>query len=705
MNSQGETEVYLPKIQVGWSILSDVNEALQREWVVTNGLGGYASSTVLGINTRKYHGLLIAAFNPPVNRWVMLTKLDEEIKINNKTYSLGANEFRDVIYPEGHRLLSNFSLNPLPTYNYALEGVSLQKTIFMPIGMNATIVIYEVLNPLEREILIKITPLINARHIYHVTNKDRLAERFAQKRLNGGVVITSSDQQSSLILSSGNNGSFEYDSCWVENIFFRTDAARNESSIDDCFRPGYFEFYVEPKKKKRFYVLAVAGKNEREAQKLSSTFDKGMEEISQFHRQELERREKLLQSFKKRHTDIEMQDWLKWLIQAADSFIVKRATTKKKSVIAGYHWFDDWGRDSLNSLPGLTLVTGRFEDAQEILLTFERYCQNGIIPNRFSDTAEDEPIYNTVDATLWFFNAVLQYLKYTGNFEFVQKKLWKTLNEIIEHHIQGTIFGIHMEEDGLIAHGPQLTWMDAATTKHFITPRKGKAVEIQALWYNALKTMQLLTKKFNQGDKSEEYYGMAEKTRKSFTEKFWNPTKEYLFDVVSNRSADLSLRPNQVIAASIDFPILDRTRREKVVEVIFEKLWGIYGLKTLSNDDSRYIGEYFGDWGHRDNAYHNGTVWAWLLGPFTTAFLKTKNHENCWRNLAFERFLQPLFREEICRAGLGTISEIFDGDEPHVSRGCISQAWSVAEPLRAYVEDVALKRPPAEREVLEILAY
>jgi predicted glycogen debranching enzyme len=380
---------------------------------------------------------------------------------------------------------------------------------------------------------------------------------------------------------------------------------------------------------------------------------------------------------------------------------VSRASTEKKSVIAGYHWFDDWGRDALISLPGLTLVTGKFEDAQEILLTFERYCHKGVIPNRFSDKAGDIPLYNTVDATFWFFNAVLQYLKYTDDYSFVQEKLWKTLNHIMEHHVQGTIFGIHMEEDGLISHGPQLTWMDATTVDRFVTPRDGKAVEIQALWYNALKTMQLLAERFNQGDKAEKYYSMAEKARASFSEKFWNPKNGHLFDVVSEDGVDSTLRPNQIIAASLDFPIVDRKRGKRVVEAVWKRLWGEYGLKTLPEDDPKYIGKYLGDWTHRDSAYHNGTVWAWLLGPFTTAFLKTKNHEERWRKFAFQRFLQPLFREEIRRAGLGTISEIFDGDAPHLPRGCVSQAWSVAEPLRAYVEDVAFVRPPHEREVLQ----
>ncbi|MGD2066518.1 MAG: amylo-alpha-1,6-glucosidase, partial [Candidatus Bathyarchaeota archaeon] len=270
-------------------------------------------------------------------------------------------------------------------------------------------------------------------------------------------------------------------------------------------------------------------------------------------------------------------------------------------------------------------------------------------------------------------------------------------------HIQGTIFGIHMDDDGLIDHGPQLTWMDATTPDRFVTPRDGKAVEIQTLWYNALKTMELLAKRFNQHSKTEKYRSLAEKARASFSQKFWNPRKGYLFDVVGDFGADASLRPNQLIAASLDFPIVDRGMAEKIVDVVWKRLWGKYGLRTLPEDDPRYIGTYIGDWNHRDSAYHNGTVWAWLLGPFVTAFLRTKNHEENWRKFAFKTFLQPLFQEQIQEAGLGSVSEIFDGDEPHLPQGCISQAWSVAEPLRAYVEDVAFVRPAHEKQVLENL--
>jgi predicted glycogen debranching enzyme len=323
-----------------------------------------------------------------------------------------------------------------------------------------------------------------------------------------------------------------------------------------------------------------------------------------------------------------------------------------------------------------------------------------LIPNKFPDHAGDKPEYNTVDATLWYFNAVLQFLKYTNNFGFVRQKLWNTLKSIIVYHMEGTIYNIYVDDDGLVAHGPQLTWMDVITNGKPVTPRDGKAVEIQALWYNALKTMQLLAKHFGQKSEAQEYLEMAEKAKRSFLEKFWNPAEGYLYDVIKNDYRDPSLRPNQVIAASLDFAMLDHTKIEKMINAVWKSLWGKYGLRTLPSFDPSYRGRYEGNRTQRDHAYHNGTVWAWLTGPFITAFLKAKKHLQKWRSFAFENFLKPLLQEAIFKAGLGTISEIFDGEPPHEPRGCIAQAWSVAEPLRAYVEDVLLKRPPYEQRIL-----
>jgi len=697
-------KIKLPKIRLKREIISDFDKAIGNEWIITNGLGGYASSTVLGINTRKYHGLLVAAFNPPVDRWVLLSKLDEEIRIEDRTYQIGSNEFRNTISPKGYRLLRDFSLVPLPIYKYVADGVELQKTIFMPHGKNVTIVVYDVVNSHDKEAEIRVSPLINSRHFHAVTDKDSIDWNFTQRQFEQGVTIQQSFPMSALIFFSDKGQYLADKGEWVGNIYYRVEASRGESCLDDGFQPGSFELHVDSKDTKKFYVLTVAGKSEEEAKEVISSIPKGLEDIEALYSQELERLESLLTAFQHQHSDIEIKNWLKWLILAADSFIANRKSTKRKSVIAGYHWFGDWGRDSLISLPGLTLVTARFGEAREILLTFKQYCHEGIIPNRFPDQAGDKPAYNTVDATLWFFNGILQYLKYTKDFEFVKEELWDTLKSIIEYHVQGTLYAIRVDDDGLLKHGSQLTWMDAKANDLVVTPRDGKAVEIQALWYNALKTMELLARRFNQQEESERYSVMARRARDNFARKFWNSEKRFLYDYVCDDVGDASLRPNQIIAVSLDFSVLDKIRQEIVVETIWRQLWGTYGLRTLPKDDVRYVGKYSGDRIRRDNAYHNGTVWAWLVGPFTTAFLKVKNYDERWRRFAFESFLKPLFNRAVFQAGIGTISEIFDGDAPHTPRGCIAQAWSVAEPLRTFVEDVLLRRPVHEREILEFSA-
>lgn len=693
-------ETSLPKIHLSQNVLSDFDKAIQTEWIIANGLGGYSSSTVLGVNTRKYHGVLVAAFNPPTDRRVLLTKLDEEVRIGNNVYSLGSNEFKDNIFPRGYEFLSSFSLNPFPKYKYAVHGIQIEKTLFMPYEKNAVVIVYDLFNPLENEISAHIFPLVNSRHFHSLTKADELDWSFIQKKGEENIKIQTSKPLSTLLLSARGGQYFSGKGEWIRGMYFRVDDAMGYDSFDDVFQPGKFEFNVASKERKKFHILAVGGKDEEEAENVFASIFKESGDNDVLCDRELKRLKGLLTSFQERYADVEMEDWLKWLILAADSFIVHRKSVQKKSVIAGYHWFEDWGRDSLISLPGLTLVTGRFEDAREILLTFKRYCEKGIIPNRFPDSIGDKPEYNTVDASLWYFNAVLQFLKYTGDLEFVRRELWDTLQSIIEQHVKGTMNNIHVDTDGLVAHGPQLTWMDAMVSNQAVTPRDGKAVEIQALWYNALKTMELLAKHFNQTAEAEKYGFMAEKAKNSFAEKFWDGQKGCLFDVVKGDSKDLSLRPNQIVAVALDFCMLDKAKSMSIIDIVWKKLWGVYGLCTLSNGASLYIGRYSGDWAQRNRVYHNGTVWAWLTGPFVTSFLKVHDYSKEWRDYAYKSFLQPLFEQEVYRAGLGTISEIFDGDEPHLPRGCISQAWSVAEPLRAFVEDIMLKRPLYEEKIL-----
>ncbi|HML03811.1 MAG TPA: amylo-alpha-1,6-glucosidase [Candidatus Bathyarchaeia archaeon] len=684
----------LPKIELDTQRLQSIDEALGLEWLVTNGLGGYASSTALSVNTRKYHGLLVAALNPPVNRHVLLSKLDEEIQIDNETYKLGINEFRDTFYPKPQGMLHEFILNPFPIFKYEAQEVELQKTIFMNKGRNATVIDYEIRNSGENEATVRIFPLINFRHFYNTTHKNQPQWSFSQKPSRQGTVLAFASKEHMLILSATKGAYQANQGIWIENLYYRADASREEDCLDDCLSPGHFELQVSPKKQERFSIVASADYSEEKAQippEESTETD--------LYLQALRTQEELLKAFQTQYPDVNMNDWLRWLILDADSFVVNRDSTHGKSVIAGYHWFEDWGRDTLTSLPGLTLVTGRFDDAKSILATFKKYCAEGVVPNRFSDLEGGRPEYNTVDASLWFFNAVQQYVKYSGDFEFVKNELWNTLQEIIQHYANGTLYDIHMDTDGLIAHGPQLTWMDATVDNTPVTPRNGKAVEIQALWYNALRIMQELANHFNEKALEERYMPMAEQAKKSFVEKFWNPDENCLFDVISGDQRDSSVRPNQILAVSLGYSALDDAKSEAVVKAVQTKLWCECGLRTLSRDDKRYIGKYVGGWAQRNQAYHNGTVWPWLLGPFISAFLKVKKHDSRWRGYALQKFLYPFFQKTALQAGLGHISEIFDGDEPHLPRGCIAQAWSVAEPLRAFVEDIILRHPAFEGKI------
>jgi predicted glycogen debranching enzyme len=338
------------------------------------------------------------------------------------------------------------------------------------------------------------------------------------------------------------------------------------------------------------------------------------------------------------------------------------------------------------------LVTGRFEDAKDILRNFMGYVKGGMIPNFVADKT-GVPVYNTVDGTLWYVNAVLQYVKYTGDWGFVKAELWDKLQSIIENHEHGTMFGIRLDTDGLLMHGPRLTWMDAVVEGDMITPRAGKAVEIQALWYNTLKTMELLANKFGESELAEKYASMAAQTYRSFNERFWNPKLGCLYDVVEDNSADPSIRPNQIFAVSLDYSMLNKETSRRIVDLVNRELVTAFGLRTLSLSDPKFVGRCMGDRRSRDSAYHNGTIWPWLLGPYVTAYLKVNDYSAQTRKQAFENLILPLFTVGIHHGGLGTVSEIYDCEPPNLPRGCIAQAWSVAEPLRAYIEDVLQLKP------------
>jgi len=689
-----------PQLRLSREKLAQFEDVIKTEWLITNGLGSYASSTVLGVNTRKYHGLLIAALNPPGNRRICVARLDEEVSIRNNTYPLSSHEFQNGIFPKGHLFLEEFSISPFPKFVYAVQGVEIRKTVFMPYEKNAVVTVYNISNKNESDITMRVFPLVNWRHFHEVTDRWKIAWEFIQKQDEKEVDVQFSVPQSVLAMKT-TNGKYYAVGKWLEKIYYREEAIRGESYLEDCYQTGYFETSVKADKTENFAITAVADKSEAGARKILAEIPDTMYDMEAVLEQEVQRRKNLLERFYEQHKSVSVDDWLSWLALATDLFTVRCLDEAQRAVIAGYHWFDVWGRDAFVSLPGLILVTGRYDDARKVFLTFNKHLKDGLIPNFMPDQPEEPAAYNAVDATLWFVNAVLQYLKYTSDFKFVQEQLWTTLKAIVEEHVKGTTFNIRLDSDGLLSHGSQLTWMDAAVDGQPVTPRTGKAVEIQALWYNTLKIMELLAKRFAENAEAERYARLAAKAKESFAGKFWNAEKNYLFDVVSDAGKDNSLRPNQTIAVALDFVMLDNVKNERTIDAVFHELLTPYGLRTLAKNDPNYVGVYAGDRRSRDKAYHNGTVWPWLLGPFVTAFLKAKGYAEYRREYALKHFLMPLFSGQLYSAGLGVIGEVFDGEPPHTPRGCIAQAWSIAEPFRAYVEDVMQNRPKYEKEVLQ----
>ncbi len=614
-----------------------------REWIVTNGLGSYASLTHFNDNFRKFHGLLIASLNPPTRRWMFVSNVYDRINIEDKVYDLRNYEGR-------------FVFDVFPSFLYDVEGVKLKKTIFMEYQKNTTFVRYEIKT--DKPISVIHNPAINSRHFYDTTEPGSVS--FKQDFFEHGVCIKPSniDKTLKIILRDSLYKPAEHGM----EFHYEKDRERNDSWIDNSVHIG--DFYKTIKTSSEYYLIFT----------LEHNVDSNPSEI--FLR-EIQRKKSLLKQ-------AYLPSKFEKLVLSTDNFVVKK--NNKKSIVAGYHWFGDWGRDTLISLPGITLVTKRFDDAKQMLLSFGEHCKNGLIPNAFMDR-DSKAVYNTVDASLWFVDRVYQYLKYTNDLNFLDE-IWETLHSIIDGYKNGTEYNIHMDNDFLISHAEGLTWMDVKIGDYFPTPRSKKAVEIQALWYNALRIMGNLA---NISSKDDTYSDLAEKVKENFNKQF-----DRQYDIIDTK--DLSFRPNQIFLVSLDFSMINKGLQEKIVNDVQKKLLTIFGLRTLSPDDSRYKGTYLGDY-NRDIAYHNGTVWPWLMGPFIKAFVKVKNHELAWRDFAFQNFLKPMF-DAFGNNWDGSIYEIFDGDSPHFPRGCITQAWSVAEILRSWVEDIENISPKYENILL-----
>jgi predicted glycogen debranching enzyme len=652
-------------IEFTQEVCANLDEALRREWVETNGLGGFASSSIVGLNTRRYHGLLVAATKPPVGRFVMLSKLEETLVVDGRRFELSANQYPGVVHPRGHVYLQGFRLDPFPVFIYSVEGVELEKSVFMVQGENTTAVRYEVKTDGDAlaDVRLEVRPLIAFRD-YHSTTHENGALNPEVASEDSLLTIRPYQDLPALYFA---HDAEEFDGAhwWNRNLVYAAERERGLDYAEDLFSPFALTFHM----KARTRAAVVASTERRDVRR-----------VEEYRRAEVARRADVLAR------SPSGEEFVRTLTAAADQYVVARA--EGKTVIAGYQWFSDWGRATMIALPGLTLVTGQTEVAKSILLEFAGHVDRGMLPNRFPDAGE-APEYNTVDATLWFFEAVRATLSYTNDYEFVRRDLYGVLKDIVEWHERGTRYRIHVDVDGLLfagEEGVQLTWMDARAGGREVTPRTGKPVEIQALWYNALRVMESLAHEFGFGEDERKYGASAARTRASFERQFWNEEAGCLYDVVDGEVRDLSIRPNQIIAASLTHSMLSGERARRVVEVIERELLTPYGLRSLTQGDPRYAGRYEGGPEARDAVYHQGTVWAWLLGPFITAYVKAHGRSLKSKQQAAE-WLAPL-REHLKEAGLGHVSEIFDGDAPHTPRGCIAQAWSVAELLRAAVEDV-----------------
>jgi len=637
-----------------------------KEWLLTNGIGGFAASTVSGINTRRYHGLLIASLKPPVDRRLMLAKLEEEVIIDGRNYSLFSSETQGGFSGYGFNYLLEFRRYPFPTYIYAVEDCILEKEIMLVSGQNTVLVKYRLTNENGRQVRLNIFPLITSRD-YHWTIR-RNDWPFKILHDNGSNVSIEPFTGAPLLYMGSDQARCEKTGFWYLDIFYESEVSRGLDAVEDFYCP--VRFVAEGSQSREFWIWAS-----------TEPLEMSTSRAEQYRDKEISRIQGLME-----HLPVE-NGTLKLLGLAADSFLVKRYDLQSLTVIAGYPWFADWGRDAMISLPGLTLTTGRFEDFRQVIRTFLSFEKDGLIPNLFPDNP-GPPAYNTADAALWVFWCLCKYYQYTGDLSFI-KEQYPVLQRILENYIKGTLNGIRMTHEGLITQGEALkalTWMDARVDDEVITPRGGKPVEINALWCFALYFASFIASSSGDSTSAKYYMDLAANSRKSFQKEFWFQDGGYLYDLVSDGGRDESIRCNQIIALSLPVRLLTEEQEKKVLSTVWKHLYTGYGLRTLSPTSGQYRKRCTGNQRERDTAYHQGTVWVWPWGHFISA-LNRIYREHPGTNRLIRRLVSPLIAHlnEEC---VGTVSEIFDGDPPHHPRGCFAQAWSVAELQRVIYEEL-----------------
>ncbi len=657
-----------PLVGFGRETCGDLNAGLRREWLVANGIGGYASGTLIGVSSRSYHGLLVGALEPPVGRIVLVGGSVEQATYRGRRFWISTNEYADgVLAPDGYRNLAGFNLDgTLPVWTYAVSDALIERRLWMAHGENTTYVTFRLLRGIA-PVDLEITPLVTYRD-HHILTSGQGWQMQVESQPHGALDKAFDGATPLRLLTD--TGDFKAGGRWYWNFRYRAETERGFNDHGDLYAPGSFTQRLKPGE-----TLTVIYSIEN---------DVDLDGAATLAAEQARQRALLTQASAKSEDQVVQQ-----LVLAADQFIVDRKTPginrktagSSKTIIAGYHWFADWGRDTMIALPGLTLATGRTEDAAKILRSCVPLLRNGLLPNSFSDREGADPTRNTVDATLWFVNAAHAYWLASGDDEFLLELL-PTLVEIVDCHLAGTDYGIRVDStDGLLRageEGVQLTWMDAKVGDWVVTPRIGKPVEINALWYNTLRIITTFLEVRGEPE-SDRFAKLASRARQSFLTRFVRSDLAHLADVVDGQNGDdWSMRPNQIFALSLPFPLVEGELAKRVLNAVGQHLLTTYGLRTLSPDDRAYVGACQGDRFGRDGAYHQGTVWAWLLGPYTEALWKVTGDARAALSV-----LLP-FVHHLKDAGLGSISEIFDGDPPHQPRGAIAQAWSVAEILRVW---------------------
>lgn len=661
----------------------NLENGLKKEWILTNGIGGFASSTIIGANTRKYHGLLIAPLTPPARRYLILAKVDESIQIGDNKYDLYTNVGENYI-SQGYKYQQTFEQKYFPTYTYKVEDVEISKTICMEQGKEVVGIYYKIRNS-NKPSKLTIAPIVNFRD-FHTMNTNHI---FNVKQTIKGtkvklVIDGKSDFPVYLNLSEGKY--IQHENNIFKDMFYIEEEKRGFYPKENHSVTGVYEVELQPNEEKE--ISFVCG------------FEENIEEINvnDIIKKEIKRIDNIIDK-----TDLlkdinemskEKANLLKELIKATDQFIVYRPSFKLHTIIAGYPWFLDWGRDSLISFEGLLLKTKRYDIAEEIILTMIRDIKYGLIPNGYSGF-DNRPLYNSVDASLLLFEQIQKYINYTGNYDFIKENVYEKLQKIIENYIKGIDIdnnNIYLDNDYLISSGTettQNTWMDAKYGNFPATPRNGKAVEINSLWYNSLNIMSELTEKIGEKSEAKKYKELAKKCKNSFNKKFYNSKRKCLYDVLG----DSKIRPNQLFSLSLTYPIINPNSEEayNIINVVEKKLLNNYGLKTLAKGETNYIDVYEGDSFKRDMSYHQGITWTWLLGLYYDAIknmIKVEKRKTYKAKLEIKlnEFVEKTtktFAKEIYQKGcIGSISEIYDSKRPYEPKGAIAQAWSVAEILR-----------------------